>query len=107
MQRLPRVAAKYADITVTATLATGAPTTISGVDVALVPPGSTPTATTVWVASRWVSPVAQVLLIGPLATVGSPPTYSLTVPAVGGDLWARVTDTPEIDAALIDHIELE
>jgi hypothetical protein len=107
MQRLPKVAAKYANITTTATLATGVPTTISGVDVAVVPPGTTPTATTTWVPSRWVAPVAQVLLIGPAAAVANPPTYSLNIPATGGDLWARVIDTPETDAALIDHIELE
>jgi hypothetical protein len=48
-----------------------------------------------------------VLLIGPAATVANPPAYSLHIPATGGDLWARVLDTPEVDAALIDHIELE
>lgn len=107
MQRLPRVSAKFADITVVATKADGTPATIAGVAVAIVPPGSTPTATTVWVAANWVSPVAQVLLVGPLATPTSPPPYALTVPAVGGDLWAQVVDNPESDAALVDHIELE
>lgn len=107
MQRLPKVAAKFADITVVAELANGTPTTLTGVDVAIVPPGTTPVASTTWVAANWVAPKAQVLLIGPLATVTSPPPYSLNVPAVGGDLWARVTDIPEVDAALVDHIELE
>jgi hypothetical protein len=107
MQRLPRVAAKFADITVTATLANGNPATITGVSVAIVPPGSLPTASTVWVAANWASPVAQVLLIGPLCSPTSPPAYQLTVPSVGGDLWARVIDNPEVDAALVDHIELE
>jgi hypothetical protein len=107
MQRLPKVAAKYVNITATATLATGVPTTIAGVDVAVVPPGTTPTAVTAWVSSHWVAPVAQVLLIGPAAMVANPPAYSLHIPATGGDLWARVLDTPEVDAALIDHIELE
>jgi hypothetical protein len=107
MQTLPRVAAKFADITVTATLANGGAATVTGVSVAIVPPGAKPTASTVWVAARWVAPVAQVLLIGPLCTPTSPPSYSLTVPAIGGDLWARVVDNPEVDAALVDHIELE
>jgi hypothetical protein len=107
VQTLPKIAAKFADITVNATLSTGVPTTVAGVSVAVVPAGTTPTATTVWVAARWVAPVATVLLVGPLAVVASPPTYALTVPAFGGDLWARITDTPEVDAALVDHIELE
>jgi hypothetical protein len=107
MLRLPKVAAKFADITVTALLANGNTATITGVDVAIVPPGTKPDATTVWVAANWVTPLAQVLLIGPLCTPTSPPPYKLTVPAIGGDLWGRVTDNPEVDAALVDHIELE
>lgn len=107
MQKLPRIAAKFADITATAFKADGTTTTISGVEVAIVPSGSAPTAATVWVAANHAAPVWQVLLIGPLASPASPPSYSLNVPATGGDLWARITDSPEIDAALADHIELE
>jgi hypothetical protein len=38
--------------------------------------------------------------------VSNPPAGALVVPATGGDLWARVTDTPEVDAALVDRISL-
>jgi hypothetical protein len=107
VQILPRVAAKFANITVSITLANGDPVTVNGIDVAIVPAGTAPTATTIWVGSHWTPPDATVLLIGPAATVTAPPDYSLTVPAVGGDLWARIVDSPETDVALIDHIELE
>lgn len=107
MITLPKVAAVFADITVTAKLANGSAATVTGIDVAIVAPGAKPTTTTAWVAANWAAPLAQVLLVGSLATpVGAPP-YRLNVPDVGGDLWARIVDNPEQVAALVAHIELE
>lgn len=108
MLTLPRTAAKFADIAVTATLATGGAATVTGVDVALVPAGTMPSATTTWVAAHQAGSVWQVLLVGPDAIPTSPPVYKLSIPATGGwDLYGRVTDNPEVDVALIDHIEME
>lgn len=101
---LARVACKYADVTVTGTLATGAPATITGVDMALVPPGGSPDRTTVWQASTYVNGVASILIAGP--EYPTPPAGSLVTSAAGGDLWARVVDNPELDAALVDRITL-
>lgn len=107
MQVLPKVTTKLAHITPTITLYDGTPASASGMDVAIIPPGTTPTALTTWVAALWDGTKGVVLLIGPAATVASPPSYHLNIPATGGDLWARILDNPETDAALIDHIELE
>jgi hypothetical protein len=101
---LARVACKYADVTVTATLANGSPATISGVDMALVPPGASPDHTTAWQASTYVNGVASILVAG--HEFPSPPVGALVTSVAGGDLWARVTDNPEVDAALVDRISL-
>lgn len=97
---LARIDRKYARIPVTATLASGAAATITGVDVALLPPRTTPTATTTWTAATYASGVATVLLAGPDAAGSG----ALVVPASGADLWIRVTDTPEVDAEKIARI---
>lgn len=107
MITLPKTAAIFADITVTALLSNGDPATLTGVDVALVAAGARPGALTTWVASSYAAGVARVLLVGSLAVPTSPPPYRLSVPDVGGDLWARVTDNPEIVVALVAHIEME
>lgn len=103
---LARVACKYADILIDATLASGAPATLTGVDLALVPPGDSPNQGTVWTAGSYnpATGVASILVAGP--EFPSPPVGSLQVPAVGANLWARVTDVPEIDAAMVDRISL-
>lgn len=97
-----RITKKYVRIPVTAVLATGAVATLAGLDVALLPTGSTVTGATTWTAATWASGVATVLLAGPDATA----TGALTVPAGGGDLYGRVTDSPEVDAVLLCRIKL-
>jgi hypothetical protein len=100
---LGRIERQYARITVTATLADGAPADLAGVDVALLPPRSKPTADTTWTAADWADGNATVLLAGPDAAAVA---GALTVPAGGADLWVRVTDTPEVDTAVVDRINV-
>lgn len=104
--KLSQIGLKYVDVTVAATLANGTPATLAGVDLTVVPPGSSPDQHTVWTASSYNSTtkVATILVAGP--NYATPPAGSLVAPVTGGDLWARVTDTPEVDAALVDRIAL-
>lgn len=97
---LNRIDRKYAKVTVTATLANGDPATLTGVDVALLAPRSTPTAATTWTAATYAAGVATVLLAGPDAD----PAGALVVPATGADLWIRVVDSPEVDATRVQRI---
>lgn len=99
MSRIDRI---YRDYTVTATLKSGGPATLTGVDVAILPPRTKPTGTTVWTAASYTAGVATVLLAGPDAS----PTGALVVPAGGGDLYIRVTDNPEIEAARVERINV-
>lgn len=97
---LNRIDRKYAKVTVTAALANGDPATLTGVDVALLAPRSTPTAATTWTAATYAAGVATVLLAGPDAD----PAGALVVPATGADLWIRVVDSPEVDATRVQRI---
>lgn len=97
---LSRIDRLYASIDVTGTLADGSPATITGVDVALLAPRATPVAATVWTAATYADGTARVLLAGPDAN----PVGALAVPAGGGDLWIRVTDTPEVDATKVERV---
>lgn len=100
---IARIERLYRDYTVTATLRDGQPATLAGVDVALLPPRRTPTADTTWTDADYADGMFTVLLAGPdAATEGA-----LTVPAEGADLWLRITDTPEIDAARIERITVQ
>jgi hypothetical protein len=89
----------YADIAVTAT-ANGAPITLAGVDVAVVPHRTDITAATTWTASSYANGTATVLLAGPAAD----PTGALVIPATGADLWIRVTDSPEVQAVKVGSV---
>lgn len=97
---LSRIDRLYRDYEVTATLRDGSPATLTGVDVALLAPRTTPTTATVWTAATYATGVATILLAGPDAT----PTGALVVPAGGADLWIRVTDNPEVDAERVERI---
>lgn len=97
---LSRIDRLYRDYDVTATLRSGGPATLTGVDVALLPPRATPTVTTQWTAATYADGVATVLLAGPDAT----PTGALVVPSAGADLWIRVSDSPEVDASKVERI---
>jgi hypothetical protein len=97
---LGRIERRYAQFPVTVTLADGTPVQPAGVDVALLAPNGTPTADTAWTAATFTDGAARVLLAGPDA----PLEDALTVPAAGGDLWARVVDTPEVDTARVERV---
>lgn len=99
---LSRIDRVYRDYDVTATLRTGGPATITGVTVALLTPRTTPTAATVWTTATYAAGVATVLLAGPDAD----PTGAVVVPSGGADLWIRVSDSPEIDAARVERISV-
>lgn len=97
---LARVERLYRDYTVTAVLRNGSPATVSGVDVALIPPRTTPSASTAWTATTYAAGVATVLLAGPDAAGSG----AVVVPAAGADLWLRVVDNPEVDVARVERI---
>ena len=86
LSRIDRVY-RYYDVTVTDP--DGAEAAIAGVDVALLAPRTTPDADTAWTAATFAAGEVTVLLAGPDADA----TDALVVPAVGADLWVRVTDT--------------
>jgi cytoskeletal protein RodZ len=97
---LSRVDRIYRDYTVTATNTAGGAATVTGVDVALLPPRTSPTAATTWTATTYASGVARVLLAGPDA----PGSGALVVPTDGADVWLRVSDSPEVDAERIERV---
>ena len=98
---LTRISRKYGHIPITATLHDGNPATITGVDVALLPSGATPDGDTAWTATDYTNGEAVVLLAGPDAD----PAGALVATATG-DLWARITDSPEVDAANVGRIRI-
>lgn len=98
--QLSRIDRQYRDYTVTATKKDGTPATLTGVDVAILPPRSRPTLSTTWTAATYAAGVATVLLAGPDAD----PSAAVVVPTGGGDLYIRVTDTPEIEAERVERI---
>lgn len=100
---LNRIDRQYVDIDVTATLRNGQPATLTAVDVALIPPRTSPTAATVWTPASYANGTATVLLAGPDAS----PTDALPVPAAGADMWIRITDSPEIDAARVERVIIQ
>jgi hypothetical protein len=93
---------RYVHFPVTATLADGSPVTLTGVDVALLPFRTPPSAATTWTAASYSSGTATVLLTGPAAD----PTGGVELPAGGAVLWARVTDNPEIQAVPVGSISI-
>ncbi len=101
---LARVACKYTDFDVTATEPDGDPAPLTGVDVAVVRAGASPDNTTEWTAAQYADGIATVMLAGPHAT--DPPPAAIVVNEPGGDLWARVADNPEVDAAMLERIIL-
>lgn len=99
---LNRIDRKYANLTVTATDEDGFATTLTGVDVALIPPRSNPTGATTWTAATSAGGKWRVLLAGPDA--GS---SGALVVSGAADLWVRVTDAPEVDTAFVERITVE
>jgi hypothetical protein len=93
---------RYVHFPVSATLADGTPVTLAGVDVTVLPFRSTPSAATSWTAASYSSGQATVLVTGPAAD----PTGALPLPAGGGELWARITDNPEVQAVPVGFISV-
>lgn len=101
MDPLTRVSRKYVEIDVVATLPGGGSATISGVDVAMIPINAGPDAATSWTAATYATGTATVLLAGPDAGGSG----ALVVPS-DMDLWAKVTDAPEVDAVKIARVNV-
>lgn len=92
---------KFVYLPVSVTEQDGSSAAIFGVEVALLPYRVSPDETTVWQAVTYTDGVAKVLISGPVA---GPADDALVVPVSGADLWARITDNPEIDAVRIENI---
>jgi uncharacterized Zn-binding protein involved in type VI secretion len=97
---ISHITRKYVDIAVKATTRDGKPAILTGVDAAVLPLSGTPDAATTWTPATYAAGVATVLIAGPAAAAAG----ALAVPDGGGDLWLRVTDTPEVDAARVQRI---
>lgn len=81
--------------------ANASPPPLSGVDVALLPPRTSPTINTQWTAATYSNGQFTVTLAGPDAD----PTGALEVSA-SSDLWMRITDEPTVDAEFVERITL-
>lgn len=100
---LTRISRLYVEFDVAAVLPDGNPATITGVDVSLLPVNTAPDVDTTWTAAAYAAGVGSVLLAGPDADA----TGALPVPAAGADLWLRVIDTPEVDAARVVRVTVK
>jgi hypothetical protein len=92
---ITRITKKYVDVQVAATLRTGGAATLTGIDVAALPPGGKPRADTIWTPAQFTAGVATFLVAGPDANA----TDALQVPEGGCDIWGRIVDQPEVDVA--------
>jgi hypothetical protein len=99
---ISRIDCQYVEFDADATYADGTVAVIGGVDVAVLPPRRTPTADTVWSAATFASGVATLLVAGPEADV----TGALVIPLGGADLWARVSDSPEVTTRRVTRINV-
>ena len=97
LSRIDRVQRRY---TITATELDGDPATLDGVQVAALPPRTSPTGATTWTTVTFEDGAATVLLAGPDAD----PDGAVVVPSVGADLWVRATDSPEVTATKVERI---
>lgn len=100
MLNISRISRKFVDVEVRATLRSGNATTVAGVDVAALPKGEEPTADTVWMPADYTPPVATFLIAGPDASSNG----ALRIDDGGSDVWARVIDQPEVDAARVETV---
>jgi len=96
LSRIDRKARTYA---LTDVLTGSVPPGVTGVDVALLAPRSAPTAATVWFPATYSAGSFTVLLAGPDADSAG----ALVVPA-SADIWMRITNLPEVDAAKLERI---
>lgn len=100
---LPRIGKKIVDIELDVVLRDGLPGTVFSVDVGFSPPGGGSETVTSWLTLAATANTATVTFAGPQATGTA---GALVAPATGGDVWARVTDAPEVDAARVGHVRL-
>jgi hypothetical protein len=104
---LSQLGIQFVDFTVTATNnADGSAATLAGVDVAVLAPGATPAATTVWTASTYAAGTGTAVALLAGAAVAVVPAGALVISAPGAVLWARTTDTPEVDVHAVGQITL-
>jgi hypothetical protein len=94
---LSRVDRTYLHVPVAVTLADGTAADPAAVALALLPPSTPPTGGTVWQPATVTDGQVTVLLAGPDAD----PTDAVPVPLVGGDLWLRIDDNPEVQAVRV------
>lgn len=93
--------------------ASGNVASISGVDVALLPYRSRgPTASTVWKAATYVAGVgalpgsAKIMVAGPDAADPGSAGFRFATADYGGDLWARVIASSEVEPEFVTRIDL-
>lgn len=98
--KFSRIDRRLVHLNATATLFDGAPATITALSVALLAPGTTPTATTTWTAAGGTTGAWTVLVAGPDAD----PTGALVVPAGPTDVWVRDIDNPETTAVVAGRV---
>jgi hypothetical protein len=104
-----RVTALEVEFPVAPTDAAGDPITIPGVDCALLPyRAKGPDAFTTWVPAVYdsIAGTATILVAGPDAAATSSASLQLAEGSGGGDLWARVADSPEVDVEFVCRIDL-
>lgn len=87
----------YATFPLTVKDSSGNTVTPSTVDVAFLPFRRSPDVGTVWTSASYAAGSVTVLLAGPLAD----PTGAVVAPSGGGELWVRITDSPEVEAVRV------
>jgi hypothetical protein len=103
---LPRIGRKYVHIAVTATRYDRSPATITGVQVALLPPDDPPDADTVWHPAVFDEGDAVLLVEGPDAEPSPDPIGAVAVPVGELEVWVRIVDHPEIDATAVGRLRV-
>lgn len=100
---LPRIARKPVEVTVAATLPSGAAAHPGGIEFALCDHGG-PTAVSIWATGQYdpATDIASVVLCGREATDKS---GALVLTVARAELWARPSGGAVIDAGYIDTIE--
>jgi hypothetical protein len=97
---ISRIAQKDFEITLTAKLANGQPADARHISVALTPAHSTPSKDTIWLPVLTVDNIATFRLCGAQA----PESGALVAPIGKTRLYARSTDSDEVEIAFIDEI---
>lgn len=99
LSRIDRLPRTYDLAAIMAAAQRPVPENVTGVEVALLPPRSGPTAATVWTSVDYASGSFTVILAGPDADSAD----ALAVPA-SADLWMKITGAPLVEAVKIERI---